>query len=143
MAKVTGAKAHAARLKRISGPEMVKQVGAALYAAGDAIKVEAQISITNGAQSGKSHVASLPGQAPKNDTGTLAGNIETTLVGPLLVNVTSAAPYAAALEYGTSKMAARPYMAPAVARKRKEVTAAVRDAVITITRGSKGRGGGE
>jgi hypothetical protein len=171
MPRITGAKQHAARVNRLAGPEMVRQVGAALFAAGKIIQTEAQISITTGAVSGKSHVASLPGEPPKNDTGLLADSIETTSVGPLLVEVSSNAPYAASLEYGSareagktsrsfagkttaygpnkvkqgpvliefgsSKVAARPYMAPAAAKKRKEVVDLIQRAVKKIVAGGK------
>lgn len=137
MVKITGAKAHAARLRGMTGAGMVRDVGKALFAGGEAIQVEAQLSITRGAVSGKQHVPSAPGSAPNNDTGVLAGNIETVQAAPLRVEVTSNAPYAAALEFGTSKMAERPYMRPATAAKRKEVTALVREAVSRATRQAK------
>jgi HK97 gp10 family phage protein len=120
---------------------MVREVGKALFAAGEAIQTEAQISITAGAVSGKKHVPSAPGQPPNNDTGTLAGNIETNQVAPLVVEVSSNASYAAALEFGTSKMEARPYMGPARDAKRKEVTALVRKAVDRAVKRSKSTGG--
>lgn len=135
MVKITGAKAHAARLKRLTGEDMIRQVGAALFEAGNMIQVDAQISITEGSTSadGK-HVPSLPGQPPNNDTGVLANNIETVQKAPLVVQVSSNAPYAAALEFGTSKMAERPYMRPATAKNRKAVTELVRKAVERVTK---------
>lgn len=132
-----GGKAHIARLKKLSGETMVREVGKALYAGGEMIQVEAQISITAGAVSGKKHVPSAPGKPPNNDTGILAGNIETTQTAPLVVEVSSNAPYAAPLEFGTSKMAARPYMEPAKNAKRKAVTQLVRKAVDSVVRRSK------
>lgn len=137
MVRITGAKEHAARVKRIAGPEMVREIGAALFASGDAIKVDAQISITNGAVSGKGHTVSKPGQPPNNDTGQLANNIENVQVESLKVEVSSNAPYAAALEYGTSKMAARPYMAPAVAKNRKEISNNIAIAVKRAVGGAR------
>lgn len=107
-----------------------REVGAALFTAGNLIQVEAQISITNGTTSAKGqHLPSSPGEPPNNETGVLAGNIETVHLEPLLVAVSSNAPYAQHLEYGTSKMAARPYMVPAAQRSRKEVGKIVADAV--------------
>jgi HK97 gp10 family phage protein len=135
MPKITGAKAFSARLKRLTSPEAKRQIEAALFAGGEEIQVEAQISITNGAVSGKNHVPSKPGEPPNQDTGELAGNIETNVVGPLHVQVSSNAPYAVPLEFGTSKLAERPYMRPATAKKRKEVVALVRAAVGKIARG--------
>lgn len=135
--RLIGAKAHTARLKKLSGQAMVREVGKALFAAGEMIQVEAQISITAGAVSGKKHVPSAPGQPPNNDTGTLAGAIETNQTAPLVVEVSSNAPYAGDLEFGTSKMEARPYMAPARDAKRKDVEQLVRRAVDKVVRQSK------
>lgn len=137
--KVTGGKGHSARLKRLTSPEAVRQIGAALYAAGQEIEVEAALSITNGATSGAGHVPSAPGEPPNADTHRLDRSIETNQVAPLRVEVSANAPYAAALEFGTSKMAERPFMRPATARKRKEVTALVRNTVAHIARGGSVR----
>lgn len=129
MGRVRGIEKMRLRIKKIGGPEMIRRVGAALHAAGEMIQVEAQISITAGSVSGKNHVPSLPGEPPNNDTGVLANNIETARKAPLVVEVSSNAPYAAALEYGTSKMAARPYMRPARDKKIPEVRALIVKAV--------------
>ena len=117
------------------GPETVQQVGAALFAGGELIRAEAAHLITEGAVSGKFHVPSLPGEPPNEDTGVLRTNIETTQPSPLRVEVSSNAPYAVPLETGTSKMAARPYMAPATELKRKEVVDLVKKAVSTAIKG--------
>lgn len=132
MARVTGAKAHAARLKRIQGEEMVREVGKALFVAGNMIEVEAEISITTGAVSGKGHVPSKPGEPPNADTHELDRNIETVQVAPLKVEVSSNAPHAVDLEVGTSKMAARPSMRPAAQKKRAEAVELVRRAVKKV-----------
>ena len=120
------------------GTGLEREVGKALYAAGDLIKIDAQISITEGAVSGKNHVPSKPGEPPKADTHLLSDNIEVVQPAPLRVEVSSNAPYAADLEFGTSKMAERPYMRPAAARKRKEAVKLVRDHVNAVIRKSKG-----
>lgn len=137
--RMIGAKAHVARLRKMTGEQMVRGVGKALFAAGEAIQVEAQISITAGSVSGKKHVPSAPGQPPNQDTGVLAGNIEVVQAAPLVVEVSSNAPYAAALEFGTSKVAARPYMGPARDAKRDEVVQLVRQAVANAVRKSRSR----
>lgn len=137
MPKITGRKALSARLKRLTSPEAQRQIGAALFAAGQEIEIEAALSITNGAVSGKGHVPSAPGQPPNADTHVLDRSIETNQVAPLRVEVSANAPYAVPLEFGTSKMAARPFMGPAAQRKRKEVTALVRRAVDKISRGGR------
>ena len=69
------------------------------------MQTDAQTSITEGAVSGAGHIPSDPGEAPNNDTGVLANNIETLETGPLKVTVSSNAPYAAALEFGSSREA--------------------------------------
>tara|TARA_Y100001951_G_scaffold100969_1_gene105156 strand:- start:2823 stop:3167 length:345 start_codon:yes stop_codon:yes gene_type:complete len=107
----------------------VRVIGQALFAGGELIQTHAQRSITEGAVSGKGHVPSLPGEPPNADTHHLANNIETTQPRPDLVEVRSNAEYAAALEFGTSRMAERPYMVPARNKKRREVTELVIEAV--------------
>ena len=131
-----GAKAHIDRLKALGGPQMTREIGKALFAGGELIQTEAQISITRGAISGKGHVPSKPGEPPNQDTGVLASNIETTQPGPLVVHVSSNAPYSAPLEFGTSKMAARPFMVPARDKKRREVVDLVQQAVNHVARNS-------
>jgi HK97 gp10 family phage protein len=130
-----GAARHTARLRRIASRQVVQRIGQALFEAGKLIEVEAKRSITAGSVSGKNHVPSLPGQPPNQDLGGLTGNIETTQPAPLRVLVASNAPYARALEEGTSKVAARPYMSPAAKKKRGQAVEYVR-AVIKREIGS-------
>lgn len=132
-----GARAHIRRLQKLSGPDTTRLVGQALFAGGEMIQTEAQISITRGAISGKGHVPSTPGQPPNQDTGTLSGNIETTQTGPLKVQVASNAPYSAPLEFGTSRMAARPFMVPARNKMRPEVQKLVQKALNRAVRNSR------
>lgn len=135
--RVIGAKAHAARLRKLAGEHMVRRVGQALFAGGEMIQTEAQIGIAAGSVSGKNHVPAPPGSYPNQDTGVLANNIETNQVAPLVVEVSSNAPYAAALEFGTSKMEARPHMSTARDAKRNEVVQLVRRAVDQAVKSSK------
>ena len=137
MVKVTGAKAHKARLKRIRGAAMTREIGKAVLTAADLIRRDAQISITTGSQGGAGHVASLPGQPPNSDTGNLAddGNIISTRTGLLEAEVSSNAEYSAALEFGTSRMAARPFMQPSADKNRKKATALVHAAVKRVANG--------
>jgi HK97 gp10 family phage protein len=106
-----------------------------MYAAGNLIQVEAQLSITNGAVSGQGHIPSRPGQPPNNDTGRLADQIETVQLSPLHTEVSSNARHAVALEFGTTRMAERPYMRPAVAKTRKEVLDLIRRAADEALKG--------
>lgn len=135
MSRILGAKKHVGHLRRLTSPEQVARVGKALFKAGQLIEVTAEHLITAGSVSDAGHVPSEPGQPPNRDTGVLDGNIETSRSAPLKVIVSSNAPYARALELGTSRMAARPYMKPAVAMKREEVTQYVRQVVRNSTKG--------
>ena len=97
-------------------------------------------SIQQGSKSGaiygkKNHQASAPGEAPATDHGILAANIlidfasETDRVALIISN----AAYSKALEFGTRKMAARPFMKPAydenIETIRKRVRSATRAAL--------------
>lgn len=64
----------------------------------------------------RTHTASAPDQPPMSDTGRLANSITFDKIDDLTASVGSAIAYAAYLEYGTSRMAARPYFRPAVQR---------------------------
>lgn len=125
---------HTDRLKRMSGARTKSLTDRALYAAGQLIETEAEISITTGSISGKGHIPSAPGEAPNADTRLLDTSIHTVVVGPNRVNVESNAPYSAALEFGTSRMAARPFMTPAANKKRKEANELIAEAVRRSTK---------
>lgn len=130
---IKGADAHAARLRRMQNG--ARATTAALYAAGQEIEIEAELSIVSGSISGKGHVPSAPGEPPNADTRDLDTKIETTVVAqnPPTVNVTAYSAHAVFLEFGTAKMEERPFMRPAVAKKRARAAELVRDGVnITI-----------
>lgn len=103
MPKVTGRGAVVGRLKSIS-KETIQEVSKALYAGGQIIEAEAKHLITQGAISGKGHVASKPYEPPNEDTGILRSHIETTQPAPLRVTVSSNAPYAVPLEKGSKRV---------------------------------------
>ena len=103
--------------------EIVK--GGAQLIRGEAIK-----SIQTGAKSGvmyqmynprREHRASAPGQAPASDTGNLVSKIIVKQKTRNITNVESNANYSAFLEYGTSKMQARPFMLPAFEKSKKPI----------------------
>lgn len=139
MAKVSGRDRYTRMIKRI-GPEAAGEVGKVMFALGEAVQVDAQISITTGAVSGKGHIPSRPGEPPNNDTGVLASNIETVSKGLLEVEVSSNAPYSAALEYGTSRMEERPFMRPALAKNRKLISTTIDAAVARAVKKAKASG---
>lgn len=124
---------HRGGLKRFVAA-VEKYVGPATYAAGDLVADHAKGAIMAGSASGTKtkkhlHVPSLPGQPPNNFTQHLHDNIEVVQENPLKVLVASNAKYSAPLEFGTSKMAPRPFFNPAVAATRKDVTATIRRGV--------------
>lgn len=137
MPKIAGTATHTKRLRDGVGPNGIALLGSYLYQAGERVQTDAQVSITEGAVSGAGHVPSRPGEPPNNDTGVLANNIETVQVEPLKVVVSSNAPYSAPLEFGSSRMQPRPYMAPALEKNRKYITQAI---LTGINRANKTEG---
>lgn len=116
-----GQRAHSDRLRRLSGAEVVKAAGRVLYVGADMIRGEAFQQISRGSVSGKGHVASAAGQYPNRDTGVLQSHLEAKLVEPLVAEFRSAAPYSSVLEFGSSKMAARPHVKPSRDAKAPEI----------------------
>ena len=97
----------------------------AVRATAQAIRNDAIISVKSHLSAGKvytrgtvKHVASKPGSPPNQDRGTLTRNIRVTMNDDLTADISSNAPYSAALEFGASNMAARPFMTPAVEGQR-------------------------
>ena len=97
----------------------------AVRATAQAIRNDAIISVKSHLSSGKvytrgtvKHVASKPGSPPNQDRGTLTRNIRVTMNDDLTADISSNAPYSAALEFGTSNIDARPFMTPAVEGQR-------------------------
>lgn len=101
--------------------------------AGNLVRNTAVQSINQGAKSGvtyelykprRTHTASSAGQPPATDTGFLVNNIVITMDTAdkgLSVNVESRADYSSFLEFGTSKMSARPFMQPALEENRAKI----------------------
>lgn len=89
-----------------------------LAAWGLLITARAKELIQTGPKTGKfygSHQASAPGEAPASDTGRLVSSIRWEFSGSgLSIRVTAGAQYAAYLEFGTSIMAARPFLRRAI-----------------------------
>lgn len=135
MVRITGGDRHKATLRRIRGPAARREYGKAIHTAANMVAVEAAISITTGAVGGTYHVASAPGEAPNSDTGVLDRSISAERTGDLTAIAVSYTPYAAALEFGTSKLEPRPFMAPAAEKVRPDAEKLVRAAARKIIRG--------
>jgi HK97 gp10 family phage protein len=84
---------------------------------------EMKKSISSGAKSGRkygNHTTSAPGQSPANWTGKLLRSIKIQKTkGMAFVYIT--AKYAEFLEFGTSKMRARPFIIPAFIKTKKYI----------------------
>ena len=132
MVKIAGAARVSATLRNRSdkATEFVQDV---MVAEGKRIAEDAIHSIRENSSSSP-HIPSLPGQAPNEEFGSLANNIEVLETGPLHVTISSNIEYAAHLEFGTSKMAPRPYMAPALQRNKKTVVNRIVSAVNQANR---------
>jgi len=108
------------------------------------IRTEAINLIQKGAKSGKvykrynpsrTHTASAPGQAPASDTGNLVRNIKVVQVNQDVTQVKSEARYSKELEYGTSKMRARPFMFPAYKMSQDKILKATFLRVVKVIEG--------
>lgn len=128
MTRITGVDRHLRRLRQTRAA-IRREVGKAVGLSAELVATEAAASISEGSASGPDHVPSAPGEPPNADTGRLDGHITTVRRSELAVDVISAAPYAADLEFGTSRMAARPYLRPATAKKRRQAIELIARAV--------------
>ena len=123
-----------------------KELEKGLYACALKVEHEAKASIASGNKSGRiykrgniTHKASAPGEAPATDTGRLISSINSYLnklagLEAFVVAGRGVAKYATMLEHGTSKMAARPFMFPAVEKSKafiqERLNKAVRDGAL-------------
>ena len=104
-----------------------------IVACAEAVRNEAVSAVLSPPKTGRiyrrrgvEHQASAPGEAPASDTGRLANSIRTSYRENGLVGVVSASTaYAAYLEFGTVKMEPRPFMRPALARRRESFEATI------------------
>ena len=127
--KTSNLKKVMSQLNRL-GKDMEQPFQEIVKGGGQLIRGEAIKSIQTGAKSGvmyqmynprREHRASAPGQAPASDTGNLVSKIIVKQKDANVTNVESNANYSAYLEYGTSKMEARPFMLPAFEKSKKPI----------------------
>lgn len=113
---------HAPRLLKASPARIIPALGRELHDSAEIIAKDAAISIIDGGISGSGHIASEPGQTPNADTHDLDQSIHATetveVDGYVKASVVADSEHAAHLELGTTKMAERPFMVPAVERHR-------------------------
>ena len=119
--------------------EVKKVVMATMEAGARLVLNDANRSIANGPKSGRvykrgnvEHQASAPGEAPATDTGRLiaSGRAGAEVKGDVIrALVEYKVDYAAYLEFGTRKMAPRPYLIPAIERNRARIAKLISDAL--------------
>lgn len=126
-----------------------QEVNKALFASAKQVEKEAKQSIVSGQKSGRlyrrrtvTHRASAPGEAPASDTGRLVNSINSYLNSSQSESFVTAgrglAKYAAMLEFGTQKMAARPFMFPALEKSKDWIRRRLADALArAISRAGK------
>ena len=111
---------------------------------GQEIRTQAIKLIQSGPKSGRvykkynparTHTASAPGQAPATDTGNLVRNIKVVQKDKDIIEVRSEAKYSKDLEYGTSKMKARPFMFPAYKISKDKIMKATFNRVVKVIQG--------
>jgi HK97 gp10 family phage protein len=129
------------RLKAITSPRAQKMLGAVLFDIGDDVAADASHSITSGSAGGHSggkhqHVVSAPGQPPNEEYGDLREGIEVLQPETLEVVVQANAAHSVPLEFGTSRMAARPFFRPARDRNRRPGRKKFANAVDRIVKGA-------
>ena len=123
------------RLSALQG-DIEREVSAAVRTTAQMIRSDAIRSIKSHQSSGNTykrgnvtHTASAPGNPPNQDRGQLARNIRVELHDDLTATVGSYADYSESLEFGTSRMAARPFMTPASEGQRDKHKASIAAAV--------------
>lgn len=115
------------------------EINKAVFASAQQIRTEAIKSVQDGNKSGRTyrrrsvtHRASAPGEAPASDTGRLVNSIQAYASGngeALTVAGRGTVMYAPLLEFGTSKIAPRPFMVPALEKSKAWITNRLQDAL--------------
>jgi HK97 gp10 family phage protein len=82
----------------------------------------------------RTHTASAPDQPPATDTGRLKNSIEFNALDDLTATVGSKLAYATYLEYGTSRMANRPFFRPAIEKIQPKYQERLEKAINGATR---------
>lgn len=115
-----GGEALQRALREMSDEVRVK-VGEAVQATAAELEAAVKIKMQQGPHTGRIyrrgnvvHQASAPGQPPAPDTGALMQSVYHEMDGPLSAVAGSRLVYSQYLEFGTSRMAARPVWRPAV-----------------------------
>ncbi len=136
MAVIKGADRHSRRLRNMRGIKTVEKIGQGVFTLAEHGRVEAQLSITKDSISGKGHIASAPGEAPNANTRELDTSIKAYKTGPVSAVYSADAAHAIPLEFGTDKMAERPFMRPSANKVRAKIKDVMGNVVKAIIRES-------
>lgn len=132
---------HAKRLSAIAPARVIPALADELEKRARVIAEDAAFSIIDGAVSGPGHIPSAPGQPPNADTHVLDQSIHVgdviEMQNDVRTSVIADAPYAKALELGTSKMAERPFLRPATRRGRAPTLKGLAKRFNAIIRGRR------
>jgi len=112
-------------LARLAGAERRQAQADGLEAGARTLEAIVKISL-----SGPS--PSAPGEPPGLDTGFLRNSVQVDEVTPTEAFLGAHTEYAEPLEFGTSRMAARPFMRPALDQHEREILDAVRSTVAAF-----------
>lgn len=109
--------------------KLPKAVGRIVWRTANELRTSAMVRMEGpkGGRLYRSHRASAPGEAPAIDTGNLRGSIAAMMVNQTLAIVAVNTEYGIYLEYGTRKMAPRPYIRPAVDEVKGKFLRALQD----------------
>ena len=116
-------------LQSMQGDRLGKAVMAGGFVLESAVKISMSAASHTGLVYG-GHRASAPGETPAVDMGVLVNSINTQLVSSsdtsAFAEVGTGVEYAEWLEFGTSKMKARPFMRPAYDNNLEKIKAVIR-----------------
>jgi HK97 gp10 family phage protein len=109
------------------------RLGRAVMAGGFVLETAVKVSMSASSHSGRvyaGHRASAPGETPAVDTGVLGNSINTQLVSSsdtsAFAEVGTGVEYGEFLEFGTSKMEARPFMRPGFDNNEQKIKDTIR-----------------
>lgn len=116
------------KINKAAFDSLINEATKVTEGAADVMAENMKKSILTGAKSGQQyfsngrrHQSSSPGQAPANNTGALVRSIKVKKNGRN-ATITISKDYAIYLEFGTSKMRARPFIIPAFLKTKKWFT---------------------
>ena len=131
--RISNLRAFNRQLNRVLEKEVVQGAKSRMQSSVQLVRKTAVESIQRGVKTGQTykkynpkreHTASAAGQPPATDTGFLVQNITTDVRSQgtkVIGEIIASTPYAKALEFGTRKMAARPYLNPALRANKKKI----------------------